>query len=552
MIFSIKDVRMWGSSRRALLNNPMLTLVLAGLYPALFLASNNWSLFTKIQLATLLLFCPLFILTLGIICYATIHIMQKAYFAIIHKINYEILSTKFQDNFFALFSCLIVLFLLQKTITTMIPNKAILIFTLSAITAGVVFAANWKSIKSLNIFLLILVTITAIQWARSYYASIPVIREALYYSKDKNFYDSLQFRQKPNVYLVVLESYHNNETLKNIYDIDNTEIEKLLSQNGFEIYDKTFSNYWDTTTSILSMFTMAHHYYKVSKGRHDALGARNIIGGVTYNPVLSVFKNNGYKIQYVHESDYCFFAGDPIDYASPKRTPFKVFEIYQIDVLDDFFGYFDDTYKGKAGKEKNQDRVYIDDHINIVKKRISVASEDPIPYFTFIKLGLSDHFPLYWDRIGASAQEVKKYLEDLKSVNLLISKFVKYLVPKDPDSIIILIGDHGAWKYGRVWLGDKSIHKMMEERSVQEAMVAQDLFGTFLAIKRSKNSEMSTHIISHVNLFRYIFSILCENDSVLENKVADESYVEARNQLYIAVRDGKPLKRWLPYSVPDR
>ena len=537
--------------KRALLNNPLLTLALAGFYPALFLASNNWFLFTKIQLTTLLLFSPLFALGLGIICYAVLSISKKVYFAIKQTEGFTIAKIRLRGDFFAIFSCLLIFFLLQRTHATLIPNKIILILALIIITSGVVFVVNKKGIKPLNIFLLFLVVLTAIQWAHSYYTSMPVIREALYYSKDNNLFDSLQFRQKPNVYLIVLESYHNQEALKNIYNMNNEKTENILLRSGFKIYNDAFANYWDTTTSILSIFTMAHHYYKISKGRHDALGARNIIGGVTYNPVLSVFKNNGYKIQYVHKSDYCFFAGDSLDYASPKRTPFKVFEIYQIEILDNFFGLFDKTYKGKAGRKKDQDRVHIQDYVKIAKNRLTVAAEDPRPYFTFIKVEESDHFPLSRDRIHVSAEEVKNYLSDLKRVNLMIEKFVDIVEKKDPDSFIILIGDHGAWRYGRVWLGDNNIHRMMEERGVQEATVAQDIFGTFLAIKYPDNSNIPPGIISHVNLFRYVFSVLCKNDFVLKNKVADESYVEARNKLYIAVRDGKPIKRWLPFRKPD-
>jgi hypothetical protein len=535
-------------TQRIFLNNPLLLTALSGLYPALFFSSNNWFLYKKIQIATLLLFTPLFAVSTAVICYAILYTMQKVLFVIIPKGRIDIGEKTFRDYFFTLFSCAVIFFLLQKTNTTLMPNVIIYISILAGITVGALFAVYKFGLKPLNIFLLLLVSLSAIQWLYSYYTSKSAIHESLNYSKNKSIYDSIRFNQKPNIYLIVLESYHNNEAMKTLYNFNNQETEEALLRKDFVIYQNTYSNYWNTLGSILAMFTMHHHYYNYSEARHEVIGARNVIGGQTYNPVLTVLGNNGYKKQYILISDYMFFAGDPLDYAYPQRTPFKAFEVYQVKLLDDLFCSLFKTYKGKSGQEKNKDRIPGNDFYQVLRNRLPIAAESPDPYFTFIKIGLPGHFWKTWNLVSSS----KNYLKNVKKADSQFMTIVDLILKKDKGAFIILIGDHGAWRYREVWAGGEDIHKTMKKRGVQEEVVTQDLFGTFLAVKYPKNCNVPRGVISHVNLFRYVFSSLSENGDILKTKVADESYAIVGGKRYIAARDGKPLKRWIRIHQPNK
>ena len=452
-------------------------------------------------------------------------------------------SGKDKDLFFALFSSAMIFFLFQKSYTTLIPKEVNLVLILSALIVVILFAVYKLGPKPLNLFLIFLVSFSATQWIYSYYTSTIRIREfRAIYSKDKNFYDNIRFQKKPNVYLIVLESYHNNKAMKSIYNFDNQETEKELARRGFTIFNNAYSNYSYTMSSLLSMFTLKHHYYNLAGGSLGHSEYRNIIGGVKFNPVLTVFSNNGYKNQYIHKDNYLFFPSEALSYASPPRKPFKVFEIFgisQLILLDDFFRALLNTYQGNKGGyivEKNFQKK--------MQNRIIIASDSTTPYFTFIKLTLPGHHGALWNAMGSK----EWYIKNVKKADTVFLKLVDLILEQDSEAFIILISDHGATRYRRVDHGGNDIHMLLKKRGFQEEVVAQDLFGTFLAIKFPQNAEAPLGVISHVNLFRYIFSVLCENDSILQTKVDDESYRHIDDgEAYIVVRDGKPLKRWLPF-----
>ena len=294
----------------------------------------------------------------------------------------------------------------------------------------------------------------------------------------------------PNVYLIVLEAYQDTNSLKAIYDFDNSDTERELEKIGFTIYRNTFSNYNNTGTSMAALFTMQHHFCKIATGKDDAIGFREIIGGKSYNALLDVFKNNKYFVQYISHSDYCYLIGDGVDFAYPERSIFKVFEIYQIDSLDRILSSIFKDYRGAGGKNKDKDRISVSKEKahEVLYDRISIAATDQVPYFTFFKHHLPGHFGKNWNKI--SSGRLNRHIRRVKECAQSMLELVTLILKLDPDSLIVLIGDHGAWRYRNIWRGKDDFHTTMKKRNVPEDILSHDLFGTFLAIKYPDDVEV--------------------------------------------------------------
>ena len=526
-------------------NSPYLLITIVGLYPALFFASNNWFMYQKDQLITLISFSPIFTFIIGIVTYSILYGIMKgaAYFWSYGRSLSWLLE--FKTAIFIIYSCAVLFFLFQSVHREIITNTYIVLFVVSLITFIIWMGVRKVGFAFINFPLVVVALISCFQWSISYLTSIDKMYNSLWYTQDKAQNDEINFTAKPNVYLIILEAYHNNSTLKEVYNFDNNEMDKKITKKGFMLYEDVFSNYPTTLTSLVTLFTMQHHYYKISAGKDDAFGAREIIGGRSYNPTLSVFKNNGYNIQFISHSDYAYIAGTTIDYAYPKRIIFKVFEIYQSDLLDDIFSRLFHSYRGKAGKKKNKDRIHVskEQAYAEMKTRIRIAVNSDKPYLTVIKLSNPGHFGKSWNKIITTSW----YPEKIKEANDEIDKLIDHILKTDPDPFIILIADHGAHRYRNVWKGKKSIHETLKSRNISEVTVARDLFATFLAIKYPFANKPKFEIYSHANLFRYIFSVLCQCDLPFETRVADESYLRYNNkatELFITTRNGNPLNRW--------
>jgi len=102
---------------------------------------------------------------------------------------------------------------------------------------------------------------------------------------------------KPDIYLIVLDEYWGNRSLKNYFHYDNNRFTTFLKQKGFFVATDPSSNYACTPVSMASMMSMK--YMDWLNGHKDpdvvdyALGAKIIRN----NNVVRFLKSEGYEIK---------------------------------------------------------------------------------------------------------------------------------------------------------------------------------------------------------------------------------------------------------------
>ncbi len=361
------------------------------------------------------------------------------------------------------------------------------------IVVGIFFVSLLYAFFLNTYFLKVIVFQLVLAVIASFYL-IPSIIGQLQYSDEwteqPDAIEQVQFKKKPNIYLIQPDGYVNFSELKRgFYNLKNNELERFLQQESFTLYPSFRSNYLSTLSSNSSLFTMKHHYYLRTIRFSEMLDARTIIIGD--NPVLSIFKNNGYTTNFLAERPYMLAN-------KPKM------------------GYDSSNYV-------NQDLGYITTGLKETKDvaiplRLFLENQGSKPAFHFVELFSPGHIVV--DEINSEGKEKEreKWIAKIDGANKKVIELVSLIKEKDPGGIIIILADHGGF------VGLKFMHEAFQKTQDRDKLYS--MFGANLAIYWPQEiPEANDQIKSTVNVFRILFSYLGEDPLLLDNIQEDGSFV---------------------------
>jgi hypothetical protein len=378
----------------------------------------------------------------------------------------------------------------------------------------------------------------------------------------------VRLKQKPNIHLIILESYNSLEIRKIIYGIDNSALETSLDSLKFTVYPRVYSNYRFTVGSVSSIFMMEHHYCRFNLGYSDDGLYRTIIGGITHNPSLEILRANGYRIDYSHFKSSLFQPAPFIEGAIPQRR------LQALDVFIGLFKVLDFIFHTKSWSTSLfQYCLYLPEKL-LGHPEIPARTRDLRPSFQLYYMG-AEHTPEYpglpesiRSQPGASGSPlwqlylrgdywIKEYKNLVMRSDSLLIKTITTLRQTDPNSIIILVGDHGATYNRYRWRGvSNDPNANMRNNHVASEPVTRDVFEVFMAVYWPHQKPVK--YFSHVNIFRTVFEVLGGIDFNSE-RPADESYIFDRISdwpmatplLFKTASNNQPLQNWVQVNPPE-
>jgi hypothetical protein len=461
---------------------PTVMAIGSGLYPMLYCFSGNFSLFNSIEH---LLFFLLVFIGLPILVFNATHWLLKT----VEQKNYSAFIFSFLNVFAFLFFI--------KTITY---SGAQLKKTLVIIIVAVLIAMFLKKhIKKLVLLQYLLAVVSFIGLIFIIFSNLNISND--WQNQPDNIAD-VTFKKKPNVYFIQPDGYVNFSELKGgFYNYDNSRFESFLSDNGFTSYPSVRSNYSTTLSSNSSFFMMKHHYFNNRISDFELYNARDMI--ISKNPVLDVFKNNGYKTYYVSETDYLLF-----------NRPKMGYDYCNI-------GYFDFPFI----------RPGISEPIDINAEIETTVSEIvDQPKFFFIHL-LSPWHIKTKQQASSNNKDIERenWLTNLETANIKLTKTINLIKQKDQNALIIIMADHGG--YVGFDYGNES------EVMTQNRDLIYSIFSNQLSIHWPNNDvpDFNNKFKSSVNVFRLLFSHLSEDDSYSKQLQPDESYKVLRQGIDIGI-----------------
>jgi hypothetical protein len=374
--------------------------------------------------------------------------------------------------------------------------------------------------------------------------------------------EGLKFISRPNVYYFYMESYHGQEAMIRLFNYDNIELNEYLNKENFTVYNNTYANYFATLVSLSSTFMMKHHYYSFENPAMDVRHmGREILGGGKHNTVLSIFRDNGYKINYFLPTDYYFSRTVGIDfYNRLKFNPWATLSLYTIPRhVAEMMSPIIPTMAKQIYKSQITPDYFPPNYVPDMRAMIKQAHKQQDSQFFFIAMPAGEHIKYslveegkqkelskigFWKivlykYIGNYFKEY--YISRIKKSNTVIKEILSQIIADDPNAVIILLGDHGTFKYRNIDRdGQDKMLQMMTEDGITSRDFADSLFNVLLAIRMPQGLTLpDAEVISNVNVFRYVLSALSGTRKLIENKEEDISLTSN----VIAVRDGKPLEK---------
>ena len=366
-------------------------------------------------------------------------------------------------------------------------------------------------------------------------------------NKGANTNSFIKFEKKPNIYLFFCESYQNLNTVKEIFGHDSSDFIKQLSSLGLVVYDNVYSNSSFTLGSLRDLTTMNYKFSTV--GNLDAFSSeREIFGGGKGNLLFKIFKDNGYETTFLVNGSSGFFTRKGIYLDNTDYQP-NTFLLILTPLLDSNH-YFEKITS--IFIKQNHPTPYNLDAIKMLQTQLENVAK---PQFYVHYLLTAFHTPSdgsYNYKMKEGWTKNSGYTEQIKKANQTVYEISQYLRQKDPESIIIFIGDHGPWRIRNFpfELENKELNKTnLAKINENYQSVVDDYFHVFSAIYYPTGFEPLTKF-SHINLFPQLFYQLAP-----DSKEAIKQY-EQRDNLsiydgHIMAVEGKPEKTslfWEPTS----
>ena len=164
----------------------------------------------------------------------------------------------------ALICSVILFFFMYGTLQGLLVTDTYLLLCFLALAALIVCLALNQLLRYWTAVLSIMTLTSLVTWGKSVIAAT-VEAAAEERSLIHSPFNAVKFKSRPNIYLIVYDAYGNRRLYHDVFGVDNTAIYQELAARNFKILD-TYSNYWGSWDSMLSVFLAAHHYYDMMAG----------------------------------------------------------------------------------------------------------------------------------------------------------------------------------------------------------------------------------------------------------------------------------------------
>ncbi len=350
----------------------------------------------------------------------------------------------------------------------------------------------------------------------------------------------VEFKDKPNIYMLWLESYHGIRTLNNVYHVDISPMTEFLKENNFTVCENIYSSTCSTLGSMTDLFSLGEiNPYKFSFARSDVKSQiRKLIGGGTGNNVLKILKYNNYNTNVMLGGYYYFMEkGKYLDYA-----PIDAYDSSNIlNSLRPCYVFSKNSSQFFANLLLFPEYILKGDFKENIALEIDKMQKMKQPYFLAVKYESTNHPTdqnytykqrTEWINSGLYKQQAEKSIVE-------IPELITLIIEKDPNALIVMLGDHGAMTYRGLRLNELSAND-----NIVYSDFIDDYFNVFGAVrlpeKYAKFSfENGDTYINHMNIFVHIFSLLAGDPEYLKLQKTPESRLWSGE---IVVENGKIIE----------
>lgn len=307
----------------------------------------------------------------------------------------------------------------------------------------------------------------------------------------------------PDIYFIILDGYARNDTLKSLYNFDNSSFINKLVNQGFYIATKSNTNYIQTNLSLAGTLNLCYLDSLAAKIKDNSLGPTMSL--ISTNALSVILKRAGYETV-AFESGYDITELQQADcyYSQSMISQQFLNLILSTTILNDIkFQIFNTT----SIQAERHARLIRNTLIKIGKMKVKGAPKFvfahilcPHPPFVFNSDGtLMDQEQSFEIRDGShlsmdNAKYRLNYIKQLEYINIMVNNMLSDILKEsERPKVIVLQSDHGP--------GSE-----LDSESKQNTLLSER-FGILNAIYFSdKNHSSLYQSISPVNTFRVVLN----------------------------------------------
>jgi len=298
-----------------------------------------------------------------------------------------------------------------------------------------------------------------------------------------------KFKKTPNIYIYSIESLMTDNIVKNHLGVEKSLYMDALKENNFVIFDNHFSDDYSTRNSLNSILSIDQSIWKNNK--------QDYFSGRSNSPFFDILRNNNYKIFTGFHDSHFGPPGKNVDgyftFRSIKisnktyetyyvnycqfKMPWYHFQLFNYCEFLEFFLNIDNSQKLYSLEKFEK---YIMSFINEEK------NYNKFVIFHQLTHSHPNHSTINW---------TKYFIESRKKTVSIINELTEKIKSKDPNAILIIIGDHGP-----------SLLKMSVEKKFHENIM-----------KTYNNDEKLSYVMDRF----YTVGAIFDNSSICTNNILD-------------------------------
>ena len=310
----------------------------------------------------------------------------------------------------------------------------------------------------------------------------------------------------PNVYLLVLDAYSGDMTLKKDFGFDNSEFYQQLEQRGFFIQKESYSNYPNTDFSMPSIMNMNYLEFISDVQVEQSNDLRLVQELWNNNKVMQSFHSAGYEIYSFHGG----FGSSTLTTENFCRTNLNL----SPELTYSLVNYYIPISEIRVNLFENQ---HYDHILCVLDKTKNFESTSSIPFYMHMHLKLP-HQPFVFDSEGNKIKDTissnrfdtelkNAYLEQVIFANKKTLEVIDEIQKRNSNDVIILMSDHGG-RFGVNWIDPSEMDYFRG-------------FNTLSALYFPGQELNLPEYVSAVNTFRIFFNLYFNT----EYEILDEKFI---------------------------
>lgn len=237
----------------------------------------------------------------------------------------------------------------------------------------------------------------------------------------------------PNIYFIVCDSYPRADYLKSYFDIDNTPFLNALRERGFYIAERSRSNYPNTMPSLASTLNLEYLDNALAPGGWDEYYPE-LIPRMKDNLVVRTLRARGYEYVAIATGLFPTDMTGADRYIHPGDKPYTEYQqrLIEITPVRSIFNRMKKPHHHRLAP-------FVFDTLEGLRR-----NERPMFVFAHVLL---PHLPHGYDAEGNIRLDYPPYKEGWRQmtelVNRRLTEIVDTIQRHEPNSIVIIEGDHG-------------------------------------------------------------------------------------------------------------